>query len=89
MDWPTSGPKGLNTHSHSEQPQPQKMLFFDPYQFATHRLHGHLKIWCRYAPLENGVALVFDGAPTTKAALFIALSEVLPSFLNTHQSRSE
>jgi hypothetical protein len=41
----------------------------------------HLAIWCGYAPLENGVALVFDGTATTKAAPWIALSEVLPKSL--------
>src|SRR6266404_947111 len=59
IDSPTSGPKGLNTHSLSEQPQPQKI--FDPHQFATRRFHGHLEICCGYALVKDGVPLVFDG----------------------------
>jgi hypothetical protein len=55
-----------------------KILRFDPYQFATHRRHGHLAIWCGYASLKDGGALVFDGTAAAKTALFIALSEVLP-----------
>jgi hypothetical protein len=39
---------------------------------------AHLEIWCGYASLKDDVAFVFDGAATTKAALFIARSEVLP-----------
>jgi hypothetical protein len=76
IDSPTSGPKGLNTHSHSEQPQPQKI--FDPHQFATRRFHGHLEICCGYALVKDGVPLVFDGIATTKTALFLAPTEVLP-----------
>jgi len=55
-----------------------KILSFDPCQFATHRLHGHLASWCGYALVKNGVALVFDGTATTKINVFIASSEVLP-----------
>jgi hypothetical protein len=64
------------------------MLFFDPYQFATHRLHGHLEIWCGYPSLKDGVALAFDRTATTKTAVCIALSEVLPKSLlfGTHQT---
>ena len=56
---------------------PLKIRSFGPYQFATHRLHGHLASWCGYALVKDGIALVFDATATTKAALFIALSEVL------------
>jgi hypothetical protein len=63
-------------------------MFFDPHQFATHRLHGHLETWCGYASLKDGLALVSDGTATAKAALFIALSEVLPkSPLFEHTSK--
>jgi len=55
-----------------------KIVSLDPYQFATHRLHGHLEIWRGYASLKGGAALVFGGTATTRAALFIAQSEVLP-----------
>jgi hypothetical protein len=41
-----------------------------------------------YASSKDGVALVFDGTATTKAALFIALSVVLPkSPLFEHTSK--
>jgi len=39
---------------------------------------AHLAIWCGYASSKGGVALDFDGTATTKAASFIAWSEVLP-----------
>jgi hypothetical protein len=34
-------------------------------------------IWRGHGSLKDGDALVFDGTATTKAALFVALSEVL------------
>jgi hypothetical protein len=70
---------------------PLKIRSFGPYQFATHRLLGHLAIWCGYASLKDGVALVFDGTAATKPALFLAMNEVLVKspLLNTHQDRSE
>jgi hypothetical protein len=40
---------------------------------------AHLDIHRRRASLKDGVALVFHGTATTKAALFIDLSEVLPN----------
>jgi len=33
---------------------------FDPYQFATHRFHGHLDKSCGHAFVKDGAALVFD-----------------------------
>jgi hypothetical protein len=49
---------------------------------------AYLKIWCGYASLKDFVALVFDGTATTKGALLIALSEVLPkSPLFEHTSK--
>jgi hypothetical protein len=41
--------------------------------------------------LKCGEALVLDGTAAAKAALFIALSEVLPKslFLDTHQIQSD
>ena len=48
-----------------------KTLFFDPYQFA---LHGLLS-----TPFDDLLLLCpWSATATTKAALFIALSEVLP-----------
>jgi hypothetical protein len=47
-----------------------------------------LEIWCGYASLKDGVAFVFNGAATAKAALFIARSAVLPkSPLFEHTSK--
>lgn len=46
-----------------------KARSFGPYQFAMHRLHGHLAIWCGYPRVKDGLALVFDGTATVKAAL--------------------
>jgi hypothetical protein len=51
---------------------------------------AHLEIWCGYAFLKDGVALVFDGTATAKAALFFALSEVLlksPLFEHTSKPK--
>jgi hypothetical protein len=41
--------------------------------------------------LNDGVALLFDSTAATRAALFLALSKVLPmsQLLNAHQKRSE
>jgi hypothetical protein len=41
--------------------------------------------------VKDGIALVFDATLTTKAALFIALSEVRPKsrFLNTPSKTAE
>jgi hypothetical protein len=66
-----------------------KILSFDPYQFAAHRSHmTHLEIWCGYASLKAGAALVFDGTVAAKTAPFLALSEVLPkSPLFEHTSK--
>jgi len=51
---------------------------------------AHPEIWCGYASLKDGVALVFGGTLTTRTALFIALSEVLPeSRLFEHTSKTE
>src|SRR5216684_4480683 len=50
-----------------------KIRSLDPFQFATHRLHGHLAIWCGYTLVKDGVALVFDGAATTKNRSFPCL----------------
>jgi len=49
---------------------------------------AHPEIWCGYASLKDGVALAFGGTLTTRTALFIALSEVLPeSRLFEHTSK--
>jgi hypothetical protein len=63
-----------------------KARSFGPYQFAMQRLHSHLAIWCRYARVKYGAALVFDDTATAKAALFPALNEVLlaSTFLYTN-----
>jgi hypothetical protein len=65
-----------------------KMRSFGPYQFATHWLHGHLAIWCRYILVKDGLALFFEGTAKAKTALFIAQNEVLPKppLLNAHQN---
>jgi len=50
---------------------------------------AHLDIRRRRASLKDGVALVFHGTATTKAALFIDLSEVLPNLsLFEHKSKA-
>jgi hypothetical protein len=51
---------------------------------------AHLEIFRRYASLKDGVALVFDGAATIKADLFIGRSEDLPKLrLFEHTSKPE
>jgi len=52
---------------------------------------AHLEIWCGYASFREGAALVLDATATTRALLFITLSEVRPTspLSNTPQNRSE
>jgi hypothetical protein len=68
-----------------------KILPFDPYQFAAHRLHGTPRdlVWLFF--FEDGGALVFDGTATTKAASHCLKGGLpkSPFFLNAHQDRSE
>jgi hypothetical protein len=78
MDLPTSGPKALNTHAHSLQAQPSK------FSLATHtslrRLAAiaHPEIRCGYVSTKGGAALLIHVTARTTAALFVALSELLP-----------
>jgi hypothetical protein len=53
-----------------------KILPFDPYQSATHRLHGPPQDPFSYPSLKGGVALLFDGTAATKLPLSVDLSEV-------------
>ena len=70
-------PEILNTHSHSEQPQPLKSCFSIHTSVRLMASLARLAIWCGYGSLKDGVAFVFDGTATTKTGLFVALSEVL------------
>lgn len=54
-----------------------KIRPFDPDQFATYRLHGHLATRCGYSFSKDDVALGFDGTAATKTAPSLDLSEIL------------
>jgi hypothetical protein len=75
------GPEGLNTHAHTEQPQPQKCCF---------SIHTSVRMTSLAQPrdlvqlcsCEDGGTLVLSGpTATTEAAIFPFLDEVLKKFL--------
>ena len=79
-------PEILNTHPHSEQPQPLKSGFSIHTSVRLMASLTRLAIRCGYGFLKNGVAFVFDGTAMAKTGLFVALSEVLPKSTLFEQS---
>jgi hypothetical protein len=59
-------PEGLNTHAHSEQPQPKKPCCSIHTSSRRMASLAHLTIRCGSASLKDGLVLVLDGTATTK-----------------------
>jgi len=56
---------GLNTHAHSEQPQPRKRCSSIQTSLRCMSSLSQLSIWCVYAFVKDGVALFFLNATAT------------------------
>jgi hypothetical protein len=69
------GPEGLNTHAHSEQPQPLKRCSSIHTSLRRMASLAQLAVWCGYGLMNDGVAFVFSSATATPKDAF-ALREI-------------
>src|SRR5580700_2961126 len=68
-----------------------KILSFNPYHSAAHRLHRTSPNWCGYVSVKACVALVFRCTAATKAPFQCPEAKFCPSHraLKTHQDGSK
>jgi hypothetical protein len=81
IDPPTSGPKGLNIHAHSEQAQPSNLCLVTQTSLRRVDSMAHLKSCCGYAFLDDNVVVAFDDIATTSANRLIVQGEILSKLI--------